>query len=372
MKHIQLLILLIIGCCRLSSALAQTSCPDCSNITEIVTKPDREIGKHRDSLRVCFANHSQKAIFEEIISFKYGNGNANLFKPHLEKLTKEIEGYNSKAPKMIDSLAKRLVKPISNKLFNEVKFSVVCTLLQLGEEKKMPVQVSVQDTSKSESNSDSNKVPPSTSNGLYYFVGMLVIGALGVLFYLWTNKTKNGFPPIQQNTGNVTSLPVLGNIGDQIDKLNQRVTALESEKYTLISENSKLKSEISQKDAIIAANAEQAVAASHISTNNSGTLRIYAPLPMGKAFYRTSDTMLEQETYFVIEFQKGSNTGRITLVEDATTKAHAFSLIDGLRSVCELRGTGRPNIHGNVSIEAGRVEKTPDAWVLVSPIILTW
>jgi hypothetical protein len=372
MKHIQLLILLIIGCCRLSSVWAQTSCPDCSNITEIVTKPDREIGKHRDSLRVCFANHSQKAIFEEIISFKYGNGNANLFKPHLEKLTKEIEGYNSKAPKMIDSLAKRLVEPISLKSFNEVKFSVVCALLRLEKEEK-PVIGGVAPTLPRNMGSTENPGSNQTSsNRLYYIIGIICVGALGVLFYLLTNKSKRGFPPTSPKIEN-PSPSLVGNSNDQIEQLNRRVASLESENSRLDAENSKLKSEINQKDAIIAANAERAVATTHASTNtSSSTLRVYAPLPMGKAFYRTSDTMLAQETYFIIEYQRGANFGSISLVEDLNTRAHAFSMIDGLRSVCELRGTGRPSIHSSVSIEPGRVEKTLDAWVLVSPIILNW
>jgi hypothetical protein len=201
---------------------------------------------------------------------------------------------------------------------------------------------------------------------------LIIVGIMAFLIYSETKKKKgkNNIHSQSSNTDqSINNEPQKINIDKHEEILANIKRAHKSEIEVLQS-----KIEALQKSNIGDTEKKDSAMAimSNYQASTSKPSKLYVSIPTGKAFYRSYESLVQQDTYFVIEYEFGSKEGKITLVDDPLTLAHAYSMVDSLRGVCELKGTGRPSTNIKVNVTPGRVEKTTDAWVLTQPIILEW
>jgi hypothetical protein len=101
--------------------------------------------------------------------------------------------------------------------------------------------------------------------------------------------------------------------------------------------------------------------------------RIYLRPPNGNIFPKESESLRAYETYYMIDIEPDQKTGTLRLVNDTATLEQAFSMIDVLRSGCDLLGNNQPSSVGHASQTPGKVE-WDDAgyWKIVNKIQLDW
>lgn len=129
-----------------------------------------------------------------------------------------------------------------------------------------------------------------------------------------------------------------------------------------------------------AADQEQAILAAAEETADNAVLqfdtqiKIYAEVPMGDIFVRTSVHFQSEITIFVITLNsKDSTQGSFRLVEDEKTLRYFFSIMDVLRDACLFDSIGTSTLTTqNYVMQPGRVELKDGFWFIIEKIRLGW
>jgi len=101
--------------------------------------------------------------------------------------------------------------------------------------------------------------------------------------------------------------------------------------------------------------------------------RIYLRPPNGNVFPEGYDHHRPYETYYMIEYRPGERNGNLKLVDDAATRSQAFSMVDILRSACDLLGDNQPHSPESVRQTPGTVEMTDAGyWIIQKKVQLDW
>ncbi len=377
--------------CLSSRLLGQSPCKACEDFShsEEFTNKDKKDkrGKVVNDLTECYKSHVNWKKINQVINLGY-TLDTSVFKTEVRNLCKEICANDEQTMKQINRTLDSTMLTSNNKKssisnFSAIKFKCACIVGSF--QKTQPSSALIPSTGGAEKNQDiiflKDKIADLEIDNKIFFTLFVVFAilSLGLLIWLFYPKKQKFDQNRAAETTNrdkykdeTVSAPNQDH-NNSISRLEKQLSEARQQSADLLNKINKLEEENRELKRNPTQVAQQSVSASPPKPATVLPLnRIFVSMPSGKAFYRTNDSLIVQETYFVIEYHQYQNEGTITLVDDPSTRSHAYSMIDGLRGVCELRGTGRPTLSTKVHIEPGRVERTPDAWVLKSPIVLSW
>jgi hypothetical protein len=387
MRSIKIKFLFILFSCLIFHIKALKAQCDCEvDANKIISSREDEEAKivQKDKILNCLdANDSEGHKYVKEVFGKLYNGNNNILffqDTIINKYCAKICRYDTTT--VLKVLRKALtdseIEKKKFKNFSAVRASLICIAVKSRKPNPPPKPIGSHSGKKDttilkndlmaleDKNSDLDR----NNRILLSLLGLIIIGIIVFLIDSGIKKKKNNINSLSSNTDHT--------INSESQKINidKHEEILANIKRAHKSEIEELQSKIEalQKPNIGGTEKKDSATAiiSNYQASTSKPSKLYVSIPTGKAFYRSYETLIQQDTYFVIEYEFGSKEGKITLVDDSLTLAHAYSMVDSLRGVCELKGTGRPSTNIKVNVTPGRVEKTTDAWVLTQPIILEW